>query len=138
MRREPLVLLALALLVAGCATVRPASVAGRWTGTWSGYGVADVPRDELLTLDLTQSGKFGTGRLVMGDAGAAESVPNSVREAAMAGVRVGFVVSGSELWLEHERGQQFFAAQAVVRGERIRGRIVGAWPEVRFTLTREP
>jgi len=138
MRREPIALLALALLVAGCATVRTATVAGRWTGTWSGHGVADIPRDEPIMLDLTQSGEGGTGRLVMSGTGAAASVPVAVRDAAMTGVRVVFDVSGSELRLEHELGRVFFAAQAVVSGGRMEGRILDTWPEIRFVLTREP
>jgi hypothetical protein len=138
MRREPLAMLVLALLVAGCATVRPATVTGRWTGTWSGQGVADIPRDEPIMLDLTQSGEGGTGRLVMSGTGAAESVPVAVRDAAMTGVRVVFEVSGSELWMEHELGREFFAARAVVSGGLIQGRILDTWPEIRFVLTREP
>jgi hypothetical protein len=138
MRRESIALLALALLVAGCSTVTPAPVTGRWTGTWSGYGVAGISRAEPLTLDLTQSGEIGTGRLVMSGTGAAESVPVSIRDAAMTGVLVGVVVSGSELWLEHELGRQLFAARAVVNGERMQGRILDTWPEIRFQLTREP
>jgi hypothetical protein len=138
MRREPIALLALALLVAGCATVRTATVTGRWTGTWSGYGVADIPRDEPIMLDLTQSGEGGAGRLVMSGTGAAESVPVSIRDAAMTGVRVVFEVSGSDLWMEHELGREFFAARAVVSGGLIQGRILGTWPEIRFELTREP
>lgn len=137
MRREPIALLSLALLVAGCAT-NPAAVAGRWTGTWSSVGVNDIPRDEPLTLDLTQSGENGKGRLVMNGTGAAESVPVAVRDAGMTGVRVWFEVSGSKLWLEHEQGREFFAAKAVVRGERMQGHILDTWPEIRFELTREP
>ena len=138
MRRELIALLSLALLVAGCATVPPAAVTGRWTGTWSGHGVNDVARDEPITLDLTQSGEGGMGRLVMNGTAAAESVPLAVRDAAMTGVRVWFAVSGSELWLEHELGRQFFAAKAVVRGRRMQGRILDTRPEIRFELTREP
>ena len=138
MRREPIALLALALLVAGCATVSPATVSGRWTGTWAGQGVNEIPRDEPITLDLTQSGEGGAGRLVMSGTGAAESVPVAIRDASMRGVRVVFAVSGSELWMEHEQGRQFFAARAVVSDGRILGRILDTWPEIRFVLTREP
>ena len=137
MRREPFALLALALLVTGCSTVRPAVLAGRWMGTWSGYGLADVPRHEPVTLDLQQSGEIGSGRLVMIGTGGAESVPLSIRDAGMTGARVVFTVSGSELRLEHELGPQFFAAEAVVSGDRMRGRILYTRPEVRFELVRE-
>ena len=137
MRRESIALLSLVLLVAGCAS-NPAAVAGRWTGTWSSIGVNDIPRDEPLTLDLTQSGENGKGRLVMNGTGAAEAVPVAVRDAGMTGVRVWFEVSGSKLWLEHEQGREFFAAKAVVSGERMRGHILDTQPEIRFELTREP
>src|SRR6185369_7954359 len=76
MRRRGIVLLALPLLLAGCAAVTPTvDVTGRWVGTWTGYGVADVARDEPTTLNLSQGGTIGEGLLVMEGTAAAISVP---------------------------------------------------------------
>jgi peptidoglycan-associated lipoprotein len=132
-------LLAWALLLGGCAGVTPpptADVTGHWTGTWSGHGAFDIPRDEDAVLDLVQRGQWGDGRLVMLGTLVAESVPESIRNAALAGTRILFEVSGDQIRLEHELGAALFEAEMVVRGDRMVGRVVGAVPEVRFDLTR--
>lgn len=140
MRRRPLGLIASVLLVAGCATAatKPPSVdvTGRWVGTWMGHGVQAIPRDQDVTLDLAQSGGVGEGRLVMDGTLAAESVPDTIRNAAMVGVRVVFDVSGNHVRLTHELGPSVFEAQMVVSGDRMLGRLLGAWPYVYLDLTR--
>ena len=140
MRRLPFALIALALLAAGCAAAatKPPSVdvTGRWIGTWMGHGVQEIPRDEDVTLDLAQSGGVGEGRLVMEGTLAAASVPDTIRNAAMVGVRVVFDVSGNHVRLTHELGPSVFEAQMVVSGDRMLGQLLGASPYVYFDLTR--
>ena len=103
MRRLAVVLVVLAAgLVAGCATAQvPTDVAGRWAGTWSGNGVALVPRDEYATLDLVQAGSNGTGLLVMYGTLAADSVPETVRDSGLRGLRIIFDVSGNQVRVWH-------------------------------------
>ena len=138
MSRRPILLLALSLLVAGCATTTPAvDVTGRWIGTWSGYGVTDVPRDEGVTLDLVQGGNIGQGRLIMDGTVAAVSVPTTIRDASMTGIRVVFDVAANRVRMEHELGPQLFLAEMVVRGDRMLGRVLDTDPVVHFDLTRQ-
>ena len=138
MSRRPILLLALSLLVAGCATTTPAvDVTGRWIGTWSGYGVTDVPRDEGVTLDLVQGGNIGEGRLIMDGTVAAVSVPTTIRDASMTGIRVVFDVAANRVRMEHELGPQLFLAEMVVRGDRMLGRVLDTDPVVHFDLTRQ-
>ena len=138
MRRQPIALLALLMVLASCATVAPESVdlTGRWIGTWSGHGVLDVPRDEPTTLDLVQAGQGGRGRLVMEGTLAAESVPLAIRNVGTTGVRVIFDISADRIRLEHELGSHLFAAEMVVRGDRMRGYVLGVTPHIAFDLIR--
>jgi peptidoglycan-associated lipoprotein len=127
-------------LVTGCATATtqaPVDVTGRWTGTWSGYGVFMVPRTENATLDLVQEGAVGTGRLLLQGTVAADSVPDSVRDAGMAGVRIVFDVSESRVRLYHELGGELFEAELALHGDRMVGHALRTEPVVRFELTRE-
>jgi peptidoglycan-associated lipoprotein len=130
---------ALVVTLTGCATTtatRTASVdvAGRWTGTWLGYGVATVPRDEEITLELARS---GTGRLLMASTLAADHVPDSVRDSGMAGVRIVFDVSGTRVRLIHELGSELFEAHLVLTDGRLVGHVLRSDPAVRLDLTRE-
>ena len=62
MRRLVLVALALASVTTGCATTtKPLAaptvdVSGQWAGSWSGYGIANIPRKEPASLQITQAG----------------------------------------------------------------------------------
>lgn len=130
------------LVLGGCATATaparaPVDVAGRWTGTWSGYGVAVVPRAEEVTLDLVQAGTLGKGWLLMDGTLAADSVPDSVRDSGMTGIRIVFDVSGGQLRLRHELGSELFEAEMVVLGDRMVGRVLRTDLPVRFDLMRE-
>ena len=137
MRRHLIGPLAFALLLAGCAATQPLSdITGRWSGTWSGHGVLDVPRDEVITLDLVQQGDAGQGRLVMNGALAADSVPNAIRNAAAVGIRVLFGVSENRVRLKHELGAGRFEAEMIVSGDRMLGRILRTSPAIHFDLTR--
>jgi peptidoglycan-associated lipoprotein len=131
----------LVAVLAGCAasTTRTASVdvAGRWTGTWLGYGVATVPRDEEVTLDLVQSGMAGTGRMLMQSTLAADHVPDSVRDSGMAGVRIVFDVSGTRVRLVHELGPLLFEAHLMLADDRMVGHVLRTDPTIRLDLSRE-
>jgi peptidoglycan-associated lipoprotein len=128
-------------LFAGCVTAAPRhapiDVSGRWTGMWSGFGVALVPRDVDATLDLVQAGAGGTGRLIMQGALGAESVADAIRDAGMTGIRVHFDVSGNRVRVWHELGRELFDAELVVVEDRMVGRALGADPYVRFDLRRQ-
>jgi len=137
MRRRSIVVVVLPLLLAGCAAKPSVDVTGRWMGRWTGYGVADVPRDEDVTLDLIQGGSVGEGRLIMNGTTAADSVPLAVRDANMTGVRVVFDVSANRIRLQHELGPQLFEADMVVRGDRMLGRVPRTSPVLHFDLVRQ-
>jgi peptidoglycan-associated lipoprotein len=135
-----LVLVLFAGLLTGCATSpaqAPVDVAGRWTGTWLGYGVFLVPRAEDVTLDLVQGGTFGTGSLQMQGTLAADSVPDSIRDSGITPVRIAFDVSGPKVRLKHELGPELFEAELVVLGDRMVGQALRTDPAVRFDLKRE-
>jgi peptidoglycan-associated lipoprotein len=129
------------LVLGGCAaattTRAPVDVAGRWTGTWLGYGVAVGPREDDVTLDLVQAGTTGKGQLLMSGTLAADSVPDRVRDSGMARVRLVFDVSGNQIRLRHELGADLFEAEMIVLGDRMVGRALRADPPVRFDLVRE-
>jgi peptidoglycan-associated lipoprotein len=128
-------------LMAGCATTQmaspPVDVAGRWTGTWLGYGVALIGREEDVQLELVQAGASGTGWLMLDGTTASESMPDSIRDAAMTGVRVLFDVSGNRVRVYHELGGDLFEAELVVLGDRMVGQALWTDPVVRFDLARE-
>lgn len=147
MRRLGLLTLTLAIALAGCATAKvtppaaqapPASVdvTGRWLGTWTGYGVADISREEFAVFELKQDGPRGQGWLWLDNTGAAESVPVAIRRAGAGGVPVGVVVSGSGVVIAHELSANLFSAEFTVTDDRMVGRIRGADPAVRIVLTR--
>jgi peptidoglycan-associated lipoprotein len=112
-----------------------ADVAGKWTGSWIGTGLFNSIRQESLTLDLSQSGDAGYGRLVIDNAIAAESVPWQVRQQGLAGIRVFAEVSGGKLKLTHEMDKRIFTADLNVVGDQMVGTVRGS--NVRLILTRE-
>lgn len=141
MRRLGLLVLALAVVLTGCATTTKRNTAvvdvtGRWVGTWIGYGIADSPRLERAIFDLTQHGARGTGRVSLDNSGAAEAVPVSLRHAGVVGIRVNFAVAGSDVAITHELGPRMFAADLTVTGDRMVGRVSHADPPVQIVLTR--
>ncbi|MBI4594206.1 MAG: hypothetical protein HY728_08315, partial [Candidatus Rokubacteria bacterium] len=102
MRRRGLLGVGVALVAAGCMTTAPTKppavdVTGRWAGTWLGYGIVDIPREERATADLTQKGARGYGTLALSGTGAADSVPMAIRQVGSGGTRVTFEVSGSDV-----------------------------------------
>jgi peptidoglycan-associated lipoprotein len=144
-----LVLLTVTLVasLAGCATTKvappaaqPAStsvdVTGRWLGTWTGYGVADISREESAVVELKQDGARGQGWLWLDNTGAAEGVPITVRHAGSGGVPVGLLVSGSTVVMSHDLNASLFSAEFSVMDDRMVGRVRGADSSVRIVLTR--
>jgi peptidoglycan-associated lipoprotein len=111
-------------------------VTGRWLGTWTGYGVADISREEFAVLELKQDGSRSQGWLWLDNTAAAEGVPVAVRHAGAGGVPVGVVVSGSEVVITHELNASLFRAEFSVTDDRMVGRVRGADPGVRIVLTR--
>jgi len=68
------------LFTAGCAApaaapLRPPSVdiSGKWTGTWSGYGINHISRQEPAMAQFAQDGPTGHGRLTLENTAASES-----------------------------------------------------------------
>jgi peptidoglycan-associated lipoprotein len=133
--------LALVVMTA-CSLVTPsvsfggseADVAGKWTGSWVGTGLFNSVRQENLTLDLSQSGEAGYGRLVIDNAVAAESVPWQVRQQGLAGIRVFAEISGGKVKLTHEQDKRIFTADLKVVGDQMVGTVRGS--SVRMILTR--
>jgi len=140
MRRLAVVVTGVALVAGGCAAAvkqPPAvDVTGYWRGTWSGYGIVDIPREERAEARLTQQGAHGHGELVLLGTGAAESVPLAVRRAGLAGSRVVFDVAGREVTVRHELGGALFVIDFTVEGDRMVGYVRDADPPVRIVLTR--
>jgi len=113
-----------------------ADVSGKWTGSWVGTGLFNSVRQENLSLDLTQSGDAGYGRLVIDNAVAAESVPWQVRQQGLAGIRVFAEISGGKIKLIHEQDKRIFTADLNLVGDhQMIGTVRGS--KVRLILTRE-
>jgi hypothetical protein len=134
----------LAALAAGCMSVPkspapPAAavdITGTWRGVWSGYGILEIPRDEGVSASLTQRGSVGDGWIALDGTDSAESLPLAIRHAGMAGSRVTFDVSGSEVVLRHELGGDLFTMDFDVRGDRMVGRVRYTETPVTLELTR--
>jgi len=119
----------LGLLVGGCGTFggsRPPAVdiTGRWTGRWLGYGISNIPREELAFADFSQNGYRGRGRLTLEGTAAAETVPLAVRAAGAEGSRILFEISGSKVRMTHENGAAHMLAEFQVSGDQMVGYIV--------------
>lgn len=142
MRRFVLLVAGLGLLVGGCgpfASSRPPAVdiSGHWSGRWIGYGIANIPREEIVFADFSQNGYRGRGRLTMDGTAASDSVPLAVRAAGAQGSRVLFEVSGAKVLVTHENGPAHLQAEFRVTGDQMIGHIPDADPPVRIVLVRE-
>lgn len=140
------VVLALIPLLMACSTAKPSGlmvgnlpadndISGRWTGSWVGAGLFHAVRQENLSLDLTQRGNAGYGRIVLDGATAAESVPWVVRQQGLGGMRVFAEVSGQKVRLTHEQDDRIFAADLVLEGDQMTGEVKGR--RVRLILARQ-
>src|SRR2546422_6833619 len=79
-----------------------ADISGKWSGSWRGYDVMGVVRNEDATADLRQQGSRGTGRFVLHTTGVAAGMPIEVRNDGLTGVPVQFEVSGNRVAMRHE------------------------------------
>jgi peptidoglycan-associated lipoprotein len=138
--------LALVPLLVACASAKPTGlvvgglpadndISGHWSGSWVGAGLFHAVRQESLTLDMTQRGNAGYGKLVLDGAIAAESVPWEVRQQGLGGIRVFATVSGSKVKLTHEVDDRIFAADLNVAGDQMVGQVNGR--SVRLILARQ-
>jgi peptidoglycan-associated lipoprotein len=129
MRRFGLLVAVLGLLLVGCGTFggsRPPAVdiTGHWTGKWLGYGIANIPREELAFADFSQNGYRGRGRLTLEGTAAADSVPVAVRASGAEGSRVVFEISGTKVRVTHENGPSHLLGEFQVVGDQMVGHIV--------------
>jgi hypothetical protein len=115
-----------------------ANVAGRWEGTWSGYGLSRTLRGGVAQAILTVDGATGHGRLVLVDARMAEGVPLSLRENSSFGSPIELSVSETDMWVNGtERGRPF-AATFTLQGDRLIGQFLYTSSPVRMELIRMP
>lgn len=117
---------------------RPIDVSGRWRGNWSGANVFGTPRGSLAEITLAQQGFYGSGRLVVRDGLAAQSMPAPLRRMNLGGVAVVYSVSGDDVRVEHAAGRGLFTLSLVLVGDRLVGFIdSGADGLTRFEFARE-
>lgn len=138
MRAYPwMLMLALALPGLACARLEPPSlpvVAGRWSGSWSGYGILEIPREGAASAEL---GPDGQGRLILEGVSAAEDVPIAFRVAGTAGARVLVELAPGTVVMRHELGPDRFEARFTVQGDRMVGRLEAIDPPIVIELVRE-
>ena len=135
------VLVTLAAVFAGCATATPTGhtpvdITGAWTGSWEGYGVFDIKRNDNADANFEQNGKGGSGRLWLEGILASESVPLSMRLAGANGVPVFYEVNGNRVVLRDVRDERRMMAEFAVDGDRMVGRILTTAQPARIVLER--
>lgn len=108
-------------------------VAGRWTGTWSGFGVMSR-RTSTAEAEFTQAGRWGWGQILLADTLAAD-VPFVVTHQGSRGVPVVFDVSGTGVVVKHESGGSHLTVVFAVDGNRMVGTFRGH--DARIVLTRQ-
>jgi len=99
----------------------PVNVSGRWRGTWSGGSVFGAPRGSFAQITLAQQGVYGSGRLIVRDGLAAESMPAPLRQMDLRGVDVVYSVSGDDVRVEHAAGRGLFTLSLMLVGDRLVG-----------------
>lgn len=115
----------------------PVDVSGRWRGIWWGAGVFGTPRGSGAEITLAQQGIYGSGRLVVRDGLAAESMPDPLRRMDLGGVAVVYSVSGDDVRVEHAAGRGLFRLSLTRVGERLVGFVDGgAGRLTRFEFAR--
>ena len=140
-----LAVLAVIPLLVACASAKPKimvgglpadnDISGHWSGSWIGAGLFQAIRQESLTLDVTQRGNAGYGKVVLDGTVAAESIPWEVRQQGLGGIRVFATVSGSKVKLVHEIDDRIFSADMTVDGDQMMGQVNGR--RVRLVLARQ-
>ena len=116
----------------------PASVAGRWEGHWSGYGLSRTVRGGVAKAVFTVNGATGDGRLVLIDSRLAEGVPVALREASSYGSPIELSVSESEMWVSGTEKGRPFAATFRLQGDKLVGGFLYTNSPVRIELVRQP
>ena len=115
-----------------------ADVAGRWEGTWSGYGLSRTLRGGVAQAFLTVDGATGQGRLVLVDSRMAEGVPLSLRENSSFGAPIELSVTETEMWVNGTERSRPFAATFTLQGDKLIGQFLYTHSPVRIELTRMP
>lgn len=117
-----------------------ADVAGRWEGTWSGYGLFHSLRggvaEAILTLDGNSA--IGQGLLVLRDSQVAEGVPLAIRQKSSFGSPIELSVSETDMWVNGTEPGRPFAATFTLQGDRLIGKFLYTNSPVRIELTRVP
>ena len=116
----------------------PANVAGRWEGSWSGYGMSRTLRGGIAQAELTVNGSTGQGRLTLIDARLAEGVPAAVREASSFGAPIEVSVSDNGMWVNGTEPGRPFAATFILQGDKLVGQFIHTGSPVRIELSRLP
>lgn len=117
--------------------VQRADVAGRWVGSWNGFGIWKSQRGGPAQASFVQSGATGTGHLALEDAQAAEGVPLALREGSTFGAPVELAVTDTELWVSGKEGRRPFAASFTVKGDRLVGTFLYTNSPVQIELHRQ-
>ena len=115
-----------------------ANVAGRWEGTWSGYGMSRTLRGGVAQAVLTVDGATGQGRLVLKDSQVAEGVPLAIREKSSFGAPIELSVNETDMWVNGTDPGRPFAAAFTLQGDRLVGKFLYTNSPVRIELIRMP
>jgi hypothetical protein len=113
-----------------------ADVAGRWEGTWSGYGQLRSLRGGVAEAFLDLDGATGKGTLALRDSQAAEGVPLAIREKSSFGSPIEVSVSESDMWVNGTEPGRPFAALFTLQGDRLVGKFLYLNSPVRIEMTR--
>ena len=115
-----------------------ANVAGRWEGSWSGYGIFRSLRGGVAQAFLTVDGATGQGVPVLRDSQVAEGVPLAVREGSSFGAPIELSVSETDMWVNGTEPGRPFAASFALQGDRLVGQFLYTSSPVRIEMTRMP
>jgi hypothetical protein len=115
-----------------------ANVAGRWEGSWSGYGIFRSLRGGVAQAILTVDGATGQGVLVLKDSQVAEGVPLALREKSSFGSPIELSVSENDMWVNGTEPGRPFAASFTLQGDRLVGQFLFTNSPVRIELIRTP
>ncbi len=115
-----------------------ANVAGRWEGSWSGYGIFRSLRGGVAQAFLTVDGATGQGLLVLRDSQVAEGVPLAIRERSSFGAPIELSVSETDMWVNGTEPGRPFAASFTLQGDRLVGQFLYTNSPVRIELIRMP
>jgi hypothetical protein len=115
-----------------------ANVAGRWEGTWSGYGIFRSVRGGVAQAILTVDGATGQGTLVLKDSQVAEGVPLALREKSSFGSPIELSVSETDIWVNGTEPGRPFAAAFTLQGDRLVGQFLFTNSPVRIEMVRMP